>query len=233
MSRIDGIEVHEFTFDVVNLGLETDSEKLVYNIGYKPNATLTLSKYAVVVKTDDGLRGEYVTHWVGTKAALAQTLMLAPALLGRDAEEREGIYDDFKREIRQYDHMGHGPLDIALWDLAGKKYGTSVSRLLGGFRKRLPAYASTYMGDRRGGLDSTSATSSTRAARPRGTAASTWRIASPAGTPSSRYSTTMYRASRRAASPCPASTAAATPQYVAHPSAGIGSCRISRSSASA
>ena len=154
MSKIDGIEVHEFTFDVVNLGPETDSEKAVYNIGYKPGAKTTLSKYAVVVKTDDGLRGEYVTHWVGTRAALAQTLMLAPNLLGRDAEEREGIYDDLKREMRQYDHMGHGPLDIALWDLAGKKYGCSVSRLLGGYRKRLPAYASTYMADRNGGLDS-------------------------------------------------------------------------------
>ena len=50
--------------------------------------------------------------------------------------------------------MGHGPLDIALWDLAGKKYGTPVSRLLGGYRNRLPAYASTYHGDRNGGLDS-------------------------------------------------------------------------------
>ena len=46
--------------------------------------------------------------------------MLAPKLLGRHAEEREGIYDDFKRELRQFDHMGHGPLDIALWDWAGK-----------------------------------------------------------------------------------------------------------------
>ncbi len=104
MSRIDGIEVHEFTFDVENLGLETDSEKLVYNIGYKPNSTLTLSKYAVVIKTDDGLRGEYVTHRVGTRVALAQTLMLAPNLLGRDAEEREGIYDDFKRIIHDACH---------------------------------------------------------------------------------------------------------------------------------
>ena len=51
--------------------------------------------------------------------------------------------------------MGHGALDIALWDLAGKKYGTSVSRLLGGFRKRLPAYASTYHAQEEGGgLDS-------------------------------------------------------------------------------
>ena len=36
--------------------------------------------------------------------------MLAPKLLGRNAEEREGIYDDFKRELRQFDHMDMGRL---------------------------------------------------------------------------------------------------------------------------
>lgn len=154
MSRIDGVEVHEFTFQARNLGLEDENEGAVYNIGYKPNSVMELSKYAVVIRTDDGCHGEYVTHWVGTRAALAQTLMMAPNLLGRDPEQREGIFDDLKREFRQYDHMGHGPIDIALWDLAGRKYGVSVSTLLGGYRTRLPAYASTYHADRNGGLDS-------------------------------------------------------------------------------
>jgi L-alanine-DL-glutamate epimerase-like enolase superfamily enzyme len=108
----------------------------------------------VVIGTADGLRGEYVTNWGGTTMSLAQTLALAPNLIGRDADHREEIYDDFKRAIRQYDHMGHGPIDIALWDLAGKKLNASVSTLLGGYRKRLKAYASTFMADRNGGLDS-------------------------------------------------------------------------------
>jgi L-alanine-DL-glutamate epimerase-like enolase superfamily enzyme len=80
--------------------------------------------------------------------------MLAPKLLEYNAVEREKIYDDFKRELRQFDHMGHGPLDIALWDWAGKSLNCSIGVLLGGYRKRLPAYASTYHGDRNGGLDS-------------------------------------------------------------------------------
>jgi L-alanine-DL-glutamate epimerase-like enolase superfamily enzyme len=51
--------------------------------------------------------------------------------------------------------MGHGPLDIALWVLAAKRLGTSVSAMLGGYRTRLPVYASTYHGqDQKGGLDS-------------------------------------------------------------------------------
>ena len=164
MSRsiISAVEVVEFTFPVENLGLPggTGDAGLFRGstpggaLAYAPGQTATLSRYAVVIETGDGCRGEYVTHYVGTRAALAQTLMLAPLLIGRDAEAREGLFDDLKRELRQYDHMGHGPIDIALWDLAGRKYDTPVWRLLGGYRRRLPAYASTFHGDRNGGLDS-------------------------------------------------------------------------------
>ena len=84
--------------------------------------------------------------------------MLAPHLIGRDPEQREIIYDDLKRELRAYDHMGHGPIDIALWDLAGKKYGAPIAKILGGFRWRLPTYASTYHGQEdKGGLDTPAA----------------------------------------------------------------------------
>jgi L-alanine-DL-glutamate epimerase-like enolase superfamily enzyme len=48
--------------------------------------------------------------------------------------------------------MGLGHIDIALWDLYGKRVGLPVSALLGGWRKRLPAYASTMHGDRNGCL---------------------------------------------------------------------------------
>ena len=153
MTRITRVELHEFTFDVSNLGVQTGAHT-IGSIGYAKGAVTTLPKYAVLIETEDGCRGEYVTHWVGAGPALAQSRMLAPKLIGRHAEEREGIYDDLKRELRQFDHMGHGPLDIALWDWAGKQHGCSVSALLGGYRKRLRAYASTYHGDRAGGLDS-------------------------------------------------------------------------------
>jgi L-alanine-DL-glutamate epimerase-like enolase superfamily enzyme len=150
MSKITKVEVHVFEFDAVNLGSVRGQG--VGAFGYAKGAKTRVMKYAVVVMTENGLRGEYVAQWVASPSSLGQTLMLAPYLLGREAEEREGIYDDLKRQARQFDHMGHGPLDIALWDLAGKKLNCSVSELLGGHRKRLPAYASTYHGDRNGGL---------------------------------------------------------------------------------
>ncbi|HET6519799.1 MAG TPA: enolase C-terminal domain-like protein, partial [Geminicoccaceae bacterium] len=155
MSRIARVEVHPFTYEVRNLSFGRQRTAGVGNLEYAQGGSVTMSRYAVAILTDDGLRGEYVTHWVGTPAALGQTLMLAPHLVGRDAEAREEIYDDLKRELRAWDHMGHGPLDIALWDLAGRKYGAPVARLLGGYRTRLPTYASTYHGqDEAGGLHS-------------------------------------------------------------------------------
>lgn len=150
MSRIDRVEIHEFTYDAMDMGLDAGG----FNYVYQPDGRLPLSKFAIVIQTADGARGEYVAQWGATRMALGQTLALAPNLVGRDAMEREKIFDDFKRALRQFDHMGQGPIDICLWDLAGKKLGVSITTLLGGWRKRLPTYASTFHGDRNGGLSS-------------------------------------------------------------------------------
>jgi L-alanine-DL-glutamate epimerase-like enolase superfamily enzyme len=150
MSKIIAIDIVDFTFNATNL-VRLGVGQMV---GFKRGASFPVTKNAIVITTDDGLRGEYVTNWVATPATRGEMDMIAPFMIGRDALQREGLFDDLKREMRQWSGMGHGPLDIALWDLAGKKYGASVSELIGGYRQRLPAYASTYMGDRNGGLDS-------------------------------------------------------------------------------
>ena len=150
MSRISRVEVHEFEFDAQNLA----RDGVAQSITFKRGGVVRLSKFAIVVHTADGGRGEYVTHWVATRSTLGQMLMLCPRIVGKDARERIAIYEDLKRDIRQFDHMGHGPIDIALWDWAGRHYGAPIAELLGGYRKRLPAYASTYHADRAGGLDS-------------------------------------------------------------------------------
>lgn len=154
MSIIQRVEVHVFAFETANLGLGKHSAAGVGNMIYLPGAKLKSQRFAIRILCNDGAQGEYVTHWVGTPSTLGQVQMLAPNLIGRDPEERELIYDDLKREVRAYDHMGHGPLDIALWDLAGKKYNLAVARMLGAFRKRLPTYASTYHAQEEpGGMD--------------------------------------------------------------------------------
>lgn len=155
MSRIQRVELSLFGFEVEGLGLPAHGAAGVGNVIARKGSRLPAQRWAVRIETDDGARGEYVTHWVGTPSSFAQALMLAPHLPGRDPDQREGIWQDLRREVRAYDHMGHGPLDIALWDLAGRRRNVSVARLLGGFRTRLPTYASSYHGqDEGGGLDS-------------------------------------------------------------------------------
>src|SRR5215212_9865316 len=105
MSRITEVEIVEFSFTAKNLGQSADNAQAVYNIGYKPNASLELTKFAVAIRSDDGAEGEYVVQWGGTRATMAQTLSLAPNLLGRDPHQRELIWNEMKRELRQHDGM--------------------------------------------------------------------------------------------------------------------------------
>jgi len=153
MSLITRVSLTAFSFEAENLAASAKGSS-IGGLFYEKGARTEITKYAIRIETDDGCIGEYVLNWGASPSVFGQMQMLAPMLVGRHAEERQGIYDDLKREARQFDHMGHGPLDIALWDWQGRALNCSVSTLLGGYRKKLPAYASTYHGDRNGGLDS-------------------------------------------------------------------------------
>lgn len=158
MSIITEVDVLPFEYEVDDVSVRIHRPSGVSGMVYAKGEKRRMTRYAVAIRTDDGHEGRYVTNWVGTASALGQTVMLAPSLLGHNPEHREHIYDILKREARAYDHMGHGALDIALWDLVGRKYGASIATLLGAYRERLPAYASTHHGqDSPGGLDSVEA----------------------------------------------------------------------------
>jgi L-alanine-DL-glutamate epimerase-like enolase superfamily enzyme len=146
--KVSRISVVEYAMPIAGLGVEAGGAAAVTNICADPSAELKVAKFAIIIETDDGARGEYAAQWGGTRAVLGQALMMAPFLLGRDPLQRELIFDDLKREFRQYDHMAHGLFDIALWDLAGKAQGASVATMLGGWRTKLPTYASTYHAQR-------------------------------------------------------------------------------------
>ena len=73
----------------------------------------------LTIETDAGITGEYAG---GDVASYAQVAMFARYLIGRNPLERELIYNDVKRALRKHDRMGIGPVDIALWDIAGKVY---------------------------------------------------------------------------------------------------------------
>lgn len=149
------VELLRFSFKVAGLGLPDHGAAGVGNVVALPGNRLPIERWAIRIETTAGARGEYVTHWVGTIASFAQAAMLAPHLIGRNPDAREAIWQDLRREVRAYDHMGHGPIDIALWDLQARRLGTSVAAMLGAYRTRLPTYASTYHGQSGGaGLNS-------------------------------------------------------------------------------
>jgi L-alanine-DL-glutamate epimerase-like enolase superfamily enzyme len=147
LSVIRKIELLEFTYPVENVGTAENG----FDTVYVPNRAGRLSTMATRIETSDGVVGEYVG---GMTLAFRQSAYIAQRLLGRDAFHRLEIYEESKRALRKFDKMGVGVLDIALWDWAGKRLETSVANLIGASRKRIPAYASTYHGDRSGGLSS-------------------------------------------------------------------------------
>lgn len=150
MSIIRRAAVHAYRYELDHFGRNM--------MTYAKGGRLPVTKFVTVIETDDGLRGEFAPHYGATPMTFAQVCQMAPMLVGRDAEHRTRIFEDLKIAFRHFDGAGIAAIDGALWDLAGKKYGCSIARLLGGYRDRIAAYASTYPGQNTpGGLDSVQA----------------------------------------------------------------------------
>jgi L-alanine-DL-glutamate epimerase-like enolase superfamily enzyme len=144
--KITSIELHEFEYEVRDFGTLETSEV------YEPGTRRRRTSHGVKVHTDAGITGEYVSTFTVIEPATLG--WVAGLVLGQNALERERLYDEVKRATRHVGRLGIAPLDIALWDIAGKYYSAPVYELLGGRRKRLRVYASTAFADVHGGLDS-------------------------------------------------------------------------------
>ncbi len=143
--RITRIELHEYAYEVADLGVDYNGFNSVYEAGARGR----MSGHILTIATDAGVVGEYAGGMASGYSILPKA---AKYLLGRNPLERELIYNDLKRAFRKEDRLGLGPIDIVLWDIAGQQYDAPISELLGGYRTTLPAYASTYHGDENGGL---------------------------------------------------------------------------------
>lgn len=112
-------------------------------------ATQTLLR----IMTDEGVEGQALGASPGVLHTIVKRL-----LVGEDPFYRERIWQTLKE--RQRLHLGTlsdrvlASVDLALWDLAGKALGQPVYKLVGAYRDKVPAYASTMCGDDlKGGLD--------------------------------------------------------------------------------
>ncbi len=138
-------------------GITTDIISLPFDhggppVGWGGRAWTRLDTLLVRVDTDDGLSGYGEAFGYNaipaTKAALET--MIAPLLLGRDASDIEQLTIELQRTLHLFGRYGVtmfalSGLDIALWDLAGKRADLPLHRLLGAAqRDEIPAYASLF-----------------------------------------------------------------------------------------
>lgn len=119
-------------------------------VGLMPIKWTSLEMVLVKITTDDGLVGwgEAFGYFCAASVAAAVRDMAAPVVVGQDADDPAAVNLALQRRLHLHGRYGItifaiSGIDIALWDLAGKRAGKSVAHLIGG-RKResIPAYAS-------------------------------------------------------------------------------------------
>ena len=154
-ATITQLELVSFEHEIRDMGTDYNGFNQVYEKGNVFKTRPTFFK----VHTSLGITGSYpaVAGGRSTNQARYHMDLVGSYLIGKDPFQREKIYNDLKRALRHTDRTALCMVDVALWDFAGKVYNAPICQLLGGYRKTIPAYASTYHGDRNGDLDSAEA----------------------------------------------------------------------------
>ena len=100
----------------------------------------------LTVRTADGLEGH---AFLGSASYPADQdggsviRTLKPLLMGRDARDREAIYQSMMKAARRTTLRAIGAVDVALWDIAAKASNQPLYKHLGAYRESIPAYASS------------------------------------------------------------------------------------------
>lgn len=102
------------------------------------------------IRTTDGVEGFGYVVKLGPQLVqpIAQAAReLGESLVGLNVLDTEAAWQQMARAGKWVGpggllHWAIAPLDIAMWDAAGKIQGQPIWRLLGGFRDHIPAYAS-------------------------------------------------------------------------------------------
>lgn len=106
----------------------------------------------VEIETADGLTGHGFTAITDEEiVAAAIKDVVAPNLIGRDAMAREAIAEMLYWLLSPRGQTGYSShvisaIDIALWDIAGRRLGEPVWRLIGGARPRVTTYTTFGFG---------------------------------------------------------------------------------------
>ena len=124
---------------------------IALNVG-PVSAETSLGCVLVEIRTSDGVTGHGFTSITDEEAvAAALTHLVRPALIGHDALRREYIAEKLYWLMSprgQTGYSGHAAsaVDLALWDILGKRAGLPCWRLLGGARAQVPLYTTFGFG---------------------------------------------------------------------------------------
>ncbi|MFC4278096.1 enolase C-terminal domain-like protein [Achromobacter aloeverae] len=104
----------------------------------------------LAIQTDDGITGHAFlgsAYWPADMDGANIIKYLKPILMGQDPLDRERLFHAMWRRVRTSNVRTIGACDVALWDIAGKAAGLPIHRLIGGFRDKIKAYASSMILD--------------------------------------------------------------------------------------
>jgi L-alanine-DL-glutamate epimerase-like enolase superfamily enzyme len=147
--KITDVTVQRFTY-ISKIVRDTDGHGHAAPPGHEHEAIQTL----LTISTDEGISG----YHVGVPNPATIENVVKPYLVGQDPLYREKLWHGLKERQRlnlaTLADRVLTAVDLALWDLGGKIAGLPVHKLLGAARDKVPAYASTQVGDDLpGGLD--------------------------------------------------------------------------------
>ena len=97
----------------------------------------------VRILTDEGIEGNGIT--TGGRGMAEYLSILKPALLGQDPLDREKIWQELWHldRLTFLPQLALGAIDVALWDIGGKAAKLPIYKLLGAYRDKVKAYASS------------------------------------------------------------------------------------------
>jgi L-alanine-DL-glutamate epimerase-like enolase superfamily enzyme len=98
----------------------------------------------ITVATGEGIEG-YTVTWFSPPGEWGEALPeLRGGLARRDPWDIEAIWYE-THDVRLTHNLISSAIDICLWDILGKKTGLPIYKLLGAFRNKIRAYASTIV----------------------------------------------------------------------------------------
>lgn len=117
------------------------------NYGHNVSPTANSTDLGLVtIETDEGIQGHaflgstlHAAHFEAPKLIR----FLKPAMVGQDPFSRELLNQRLLARSRHTRFASIGALDVALWDIAGKATGLPIHCLLGTYREKALAYASS------------------------------------------------------------------------------------------